>query len=263
MSHAPRWPAWAIPVVLVGLIATGLLTTLLAAVLGAALGSDEMTPALVLLAALLNLAVTWLVLRLVARRGGIDLEPAHLGLRRVPPRIALVVLAFGLAAAILVAALSGLAGDPLQDAGHPEELGDEISVIVLDLGTAVSVLARAVIAAIAVEIVLRGFALPALSGAIGRNFAIGVVAVLSSLTGTVELAPAAVVLGVVLCVMYLESGSIVPGIGLNAAVQAFVLGVTLDWSVAESAGLALAAGAAAIALVAGPIRSWDPGPARS
>jgi membrane protease YdiL (CAAX protease family) len=259
MTRAPAWPVWTVPLALIGIVSLGGLAVLAAAVLAALAGADEITPPLVVLAAVLSTTATWLVLRQVSRRAGIALAPADLGLRRVAPRMAIVVLAFGLAVALVAGGLTGLLADPLEDAQRPAELDAPV-----DLGPALllSVLGRAVIGAIAVEAVLRGFVLPALIGWRGRTLAIVLVAVLSSVTGSAPLAPAAAAIGVALCVMYLESGSILPGIALNAAVLAYVEGRVCDWTIVEAAGLGLAAGAAAFAVAWAGARSWDPGPAR-
>lgn len=257
MSHAPAWPRWTVPVVLVAVIVLGALTGVVAALAAAIAGADELTPATVLLANALLLAGTWLLLRAVARRDGIDLRPEHLGVRPVAPRMGLVVLAFGLAVALVAAGLTGLLAD--LDLEHPEELGPPIAVVQLDLGTVASVLGRAVLAGLATEVLLRGFALPALMGPLGRTGAILGVALLTALPGPVELAPATAAIGVALCVMYLESGSILPGVALSAGAQAYVLALSFGWSVPEAAGLAVPAALVAFALA----WSWDRGPRRS
>jgi membrane protease YdiL (CAAX protease family) len=261
MSHAPNWPGWTIPLVLLGVLGFAVLALVAAALVGVGLGGDELTPAVLVLGVALNLGGLWLILRRVSARADIDLEPAHLGLRRVSPRMAAVMLGFGLFVAVVAAALTAAFTDPVLEL--PRELGDEQTLVQLDFGTAASVFARAVLGAITAEVLLRGFALPALIGVTGRTAAILLLSLLTALTGILEFAPAAAAVSIALCVMYLESGSLIPGIGLHAAVQAFVLGLSFDWSVPESAGLALAAGFVAVALVAGPIRAWDPGPARS
>jgi membrane protease YdiL (CAAX protease family) len=245
MSDAPRWPAWAIPAVLIGAVAV-----LMVASLPLALGES---PGSVLAASVLTLAGLWALLQLVARRAGV--RPG-LGLRRITPRMTLVVLAFGTAVALVAAGLTALLADV--DLDHPGELGGEQAVVTLDLGTLAAVLARAVIGAIALELLLRGFLLPAVAQRAGTPLAVAGVGILGALAGDLDVAPAMAAIGVALCVMRLESGSILPGIALAAAVQAFVLGISFDWSLLESAGLAVPAGAVAYALA----WSWDrdPGP---
>lgn len=175
--------------------------------------------------------------------------------------MALVMLGFGLAVTLVAAGLTSLLTD--LDEPHPEELGEESAVIVLDLASAATILARAVVAAIALEILLRGYLLPAVMQRIGRVPAILLVGAVSALSVPAELIPAAVAIGIALCVMYLESGSILPGIALAGAVHGFVLGLSFDWSVPEAAALGAATGLLAFVAVLGPTRSWDPGPARS
>ena len=261
MSHAPRWPGWTVPVVLIAVILVSLVASVAIGLAAAALGADEVTPGLTLAIAVATLAVTWLVLRFVAARAGVDLRPAGLGLRRAAPRMALVVLGFGLAVALVAGGLTVALTDV--DLAHPEELGGETTVVGADLATAATVLARAVITAIVVEILLRGYLLAALLPHAGRTVAVIVAGALSAAVVPLEVAPVAVAVGIALCVMYLESGSILPGVGLAAAVNGFVLGVSFDWTVPESAALGLVSGVVAYLLVLGPTRSWDPGPARS
>lgn len=255
MSDAPRWPLWTIPAVLLGSVAVLLLAGLVAVLAASLAGADGVTPATVLLASALTLAGVWLMLRLVADRAGVD---DRFGLRAVTPRMTLVLLGFGAAVALAAAGLTALLADV--DLPHPDELGGERAVVPLDAGTAASVLARAVIAALALELLLRGFLLPALAPRTGTPLAVAGIAILTGLAASdLALAPALAAIGVALCVMALESGSIVPGVALQGAVQAFVLGVSFDWGPFESAALAVAAGAAAYGLA----RSWDRGPRRS
>lgn len=261
MTHAPRWPGWTVPAAVGGLIVGGLLASLAVAAAGAALGAEDLTPALVLAIAAAHLVMVWLVLRLVAARAGLDLRPAGLGLRTVSPRMALVMVGFGLVVALAAAGLTSLLTD--FDEPHPEELGGDNAVVVLDLASATTILARAILAAIALEIVLRGYLLPAVMQRTGRTAAILIVGALSAPGAPTELIPAAVAIGIALCVMYLESGSILPGIGLAGAVHGYVLGLSFDWTPAEAAALGAVAGLLAFLIVLGPTRSWDPGPARS
>jgi membrane protease YdiL (CAAX protease family) len=261
MSHAPRWPGWTIPAFVVALVLGGLFTSIAIGLAAAAVGVDDLTPALVLVGAVAYGAVAWLVLRLIARQAGVDLEPSGLGLRRVAPRMALVMLGFGLLVGLVAGGLTALLGE--FDPSHPQELGGETAVIGLDVGTAATILARAVLVAVLLEVILRGYLLAALLGHVGRWPAIVVVGFVSALSAPLDIAPAAVAVGIALGVMYVESGSILPGAALSGAVHGFVLGLSFDWGPFESAALGAVTGLLAFLCVLGPTRSWDPGPARS
>ena len=258
MSHAPRWPGPSVPLVLVAYFVLGLLASVVVALVAAGLGADDLTPGLSLLLALINCALLWLILREVSARAGIDLHPAQLGLRRVAPRMALVALAFGLLVAAIAAPVTHMFVDLVPD--RPRELPDPPALVGADVGTGIVILARAVIGVIAFEILARGFCLPALVPHIGRKPAILVVALISAFSGLALNPLAAAVLGAVLCVMYLEAGSLLPGIALHAAAQGLALGFAFDWQIAECAALAGVTGALALLLVAVPTRSWDRGP---
>ena len=257
MSQAPRWPAWTIPAVLLGALLALAAASLLAALVVVLLGADAVTPGTVVLAAAFDVAATYLVIRFVAGRAGIRLRPEHLGLTRVPPRMTLVVLGFGTA----VAALAGVATMLLTgvDPAAPPDLGGDEALVTFDLATAASVFGRAVLVAVAVELVLRGFALPALAQRLGSHAAVVLLAVLGALAVDLELAPAYAAIGVALGVMFLQSGSIVPGMALQAGVHAHYFGLSVEWSVPESLALAVPAAAAAFAIG----RSWDRGPRTS
>ena len=261
MSHAPRWPGLSVPLVLVVLFAAGLLASVAVALIAAALGADDLTPALALLLAVVHLALLLLILREAGARAGIDLQPTHLGFRRVAPRMALVVLGFGVLVAALAAPVTYMFVDLVPE--RPRELPDPPALIGAEAGTWMLLLARAVIGVIAFEILARGFCLPALVTHIGRRPAIAVVALLSAFSGLAVVPLAAAVLGAVLCVMYLASGSILPGIGLHAAAQGLALGFAFDWKPEEAAALAVVTGAVAFLLVAVPTRSWDRDPRTS
>ena len=258
MSHAPRWPGASVPVVLVAYFVLGLLVAVAVALVAAALGADDLTPGLALLLAVLHCALLLVILRTAAARAGIDLSPAHLGLRRVAPRMALVVLGFGLLVAAIAAPVTHMFADLVPE--RPRELPDPPALVGAEAGTAMVVLAHAVIGVIAFEVLARGFCLPALVPHVGRKPAIVVVALISAFSGLALNPLASAVLGAVLCVMYLESGSILPGIGLHAAAQGLALGFAFDWQVAECAALAGVTGALALLLVAVPTRSWDRDP---
>ena len=259
MSDAPRWPGWTIPVVLLGSLVAITIASAIGGLLSVLAGADAVTPGAVTIAALLSVAALWLLLKLVASRAGIDLAPRDLGLRRVRARLALVVLAFGVLVAAAAGGLTALLADV--DLEHPPDLGEEGDLVTLEPGLAVSVLGRAVLVAVAIELVLRGFALPALAQRFGRTAAVAALTVLGGLLAGAdpELIPAYAVISTALCVMYIESGSIAPGIALQSGVSAHFLAISIDWTVPEAIALAVPAAAIGFALA----WSWDRGPRRS
>lgn len=91
----------------------------------------------------------------------------------------------------------------------------------------------ALVAPVVEEVVFRGFLFPALRGKLGwipaailSGFIFGA---LHGGTDPVFLLPLAV-FGVVLCVLYQRTGSLIPGMGLHALNNGLALGSTLDWS---------------------------------
>ncbi len=134
--------------------------------------------------------------------------------------------------------------------------------------TLVSLLARGVVLVVVTEVVLRGFVLPVLVRRLGRGWGIAVVVLAGTATGSVVagtpgLALPAAVLGLLLCLLYLETGSILPGLGLSGAAAGAVLGISLGWSppAVAAAAIGCAAGAAGPALALARLAGGAPAPA--
>jgi membrane protease YdiL (CAAX protease family) len=176
-------------------------------------------------------------------------------------------LAGGLGLGVLVVALAAAAAELLGGAlgtlAVPVELSEqsdwarafgEPDPTVVDPGPAAacSVLARALIGPLCAELLLRGFVLPILVRRFGEVLAVAVLAPLTALTfagvaGSAWLALPGLALGAVLCLLYLETGSILPGAALAATWSGLMLGLAFRWGLGEAVLLALACGAAAIA----------------
>lgn len=264
MTHAPRWPAWTLAALFGWLLASG---TLVTALVRAAIGSGETRPAGTLLVMLGTLVLVVAGIRFVVDWAGLTLGPEGVGLRAPSPRMAAVTLGFGMTAVVAIALLQTWLGDPVYEP-PPELRGDPLlgtqPAAGVDAASLTTVLGRAVVAAVAVEIIVRGYFLPALSRYVGRAVAVGVVVALTSLTEDAEAVRAgAVALGLVLCFMYFECGSILPGVAVNAGAHAYLLGARMDWTAGESLAVALPAAALAYGLALGVARSWDRGPRRS
>jgi membrane protease YdiL (CAAX protease family) len=256
---------WAVPVTLLagwfaGLVAAGLLLALLAV---AGLGGD-LTPASALLVS-------------AAVAGG--MVAAVLVLTPPPGRLAaLGMRSPGLASGLLWAALAALVlgafaflwtqlADVAGALALPEELDtttplekqlgvdDDTGERELSLAVAVSALAHVAIPAAAAELVLRGYVLAQLERRPGLWLALPVSALLqvgpvahAAGSGAGPLVPLAVVLGLVLCALYLGTGSLYPGIGISGLVLGVLFGSALGWTLSEALALAAACAGAALAL---------------
>jgi membrane protease YdiL (CAAX protease family) len=256
------------------------LVTILALALA---GTDRLTPAGVLLFCAISTGGTLSALRALAQRTT-RLEPAQLGLRPVPPRLAAVAIGAGALAIALLAILAQATGHPFAQPSIPPELSSQDSVsralgdpdptiVTVGFATAVSVFARAVVAVVVVEILLRGFVLPILARRLGAPGAIAIVAVCfgslaPALGGRGDLVVEAMALGALLCWLYAETGSILPGIAVAAAATGGLLAAGFGWGLAAVLVQALACGTCAVGLVVplalgGPTRIWDLRPGTS
>ncbi len=276
--EVPDWPGWTVPAALVlGWIAGTILAALLVLPFAAA-GGGDLSPAGALAA---SLGLCAGLLGAVALLGSHTAEPLrahHLGLRAAPPGGA---FAWG---ALCVAVLAAFAYfwaqvvDLSTAFGVPEELGDTTPLsrglgagpdsgrVDLSLGVAASALGRVVVAAVAAEIVLRGFALPALAHWRGPWVALPVCALLSAgplayAAGGGEAAAALVPIGfaagLVLCWLYLETDSLYPGTAVSSLVLGVAFGQAIDWSLPESGALAAVSACVAVALARGATALLD------
>jgi len=250
VAEAPRsWPPWTAFVALIAGFGVALFGALVIGIFAAALGADFDNPP-----AAVNIAAT--VVQDVALVGSAVLfarmqGPArawHFGLRPTRARraTALVLLAWGLFlvfSAVWVAALGIHEHDDL-----PKELG-------VDQGAASLIAVAAlvtVVAPIAEEVFFRGYFFSALRNWRGvwpaaaiTGIVFGLVHAGSSPIGF--LAPLAV-LGVLLCLLYVRTGSLYPCIVLHSLNNAVAFGVGEHWRW-QLIPLVVLASLAAIALV--------------
>ena len=164
----------------------------------------------------------------------------QLGLRAPDdPAGALLALLAAAIALGVVAALWAVLGDLRGSLDVPPEIDTRtLTAQIYDLplreavpfgpGLIASALAGCVLPVVAGEILLRGFAFPALCGWKGPIPAALIVSVLfgglTTLAGRPGLAVLSMLLGLVLCALYVATGSLLPGIALASAGSAVALG---------------------------------------
>jgi membrane protease YdiL (CAAX protease family) len=239
-ERVPRWPALAGVAALGGAALIAAFAPLLAALPALAVGGHRTSPAIVLLGALLSAAAIVLLVARLARLTR-PVSAAQLGLRAPDdPRRALLLAAGAALLLGAVAAAWAALGDPRAALTVPPELDTRsIAAQVYDLpvrepvalgpGLIASALARCVLPVVAGEILVRGFAFPALSEWRGPVASAVIVSVLfggiTQLSGAPVVAGLSMLLGVLLCTLYAATGSLLPGVALAAVASAAGLGV--------------------------------------
>lgn len=261
----PEWPARDGVIAILGAVLVSVVAASVAAVVVVAAGSDGQTGfGTLLLWALATPGFAWVVV-LVARRT----QPptaAELGLRTLSPELALRVLGAALAIFVVVVALWALVVDMDAALSVPEQLSsreleafvdpDGADAVGLSANALALVLALGVVAPLGLEILLRGFVLPALSSWRGTLPAVAIVCVLGTVTANADgaLLPCVIVLQLLLCALYLLTGSLLPGIALSAGASGVALGAAFGWTLPGVLAVSLAcaalasAGAVAVAL---------------
>ena len=268
-DRVPAWPplAGALALLTAALLAAG--AALVAAVPAVVAGVERTSPALALLAGVLTSAAIVGTVILFARLTR-PVTGEQLGLRMPSDPATAVLLALAAAVALAVlAAIWQLFGDLRASLDVPPELDTRtLTAQIYDLplrdpvpfGPAllVSALAGCVLPVVAGEILLRGFAFPALWAWKGPLPAVLIVSVvfggLTSLAGQPGVAVLSMLLGLALCALYLATGSILPGIAVASAASAAALGVACALAPAAIAGLALGCALVSVALGALPAR---------
>jgi membrane protease YdiL (CAAX protease family) len=268
-DRVPAWPPLAAVFALGGALVVAALAPLGAAVPAAIAGLDRTSPAIALLAAGLTAAGIVAVVCAIARLTR-PVSGEQLGLRAPedPGRTLLMTLA---TAAVLgvVAALWTVLGDLRGSLDVPAEVDTRtLTAQLYDLplreavpfgpGLLASALATCVLPVVAGEILLRGFAFPALCAWKGALPAALIVSVLfgglTSLAGRPGLAVLSMLLGLALCALYAATGSLLPGIALASAASAVALGFACALAPAAVAGLAAGCALVSVALGAVPAR---------
>ena len=266
-DRVPAWPPLAGALALVVAAVLAAAASLVAAVPAVVAGVERTAPAVVLLAGVLTAAAITGTVVCFARLTR-PVSGDQLGLRPPadPPTAALLALA-AFAALAVVAAVWQLLGDPRGSLGVPPELDTRtLTAQLYDLplrdpvpfgpGLLVSALAGCVLPVVAGEILLRGFAFPALWAWRGPVPAALIVAVLfgglTSLAGQPGVTVLSMLLGLALCALYLATDSLLPGLAVASAASAVALGVACALAPAAIAGLALGCAAVSVALAAIP-----------
>jgi membrane protease YdiL (CAAX protease family) len=197
------------------------------------------------------------------RAGGAAAVAARLGVRRCDPRRALVAGGLAAAALALSCGLLALAG-AVGGVRVPRELtrldglawaaGWSEPAVPFDVAAVASLLARAVVGTVVLELLLRGAVLPALARAIGAWPAIAVTALVGgisfgALAGDGRLLVPAVALGALLGPLLVATGSIVPGAALSSGFAAAAMALACGWGPAGAAIAAAGCAAAASAVL--------------
>jgi membrane protease YdiL (CAAX protease family) len=256
----PAWPVWMAPAAIAGTWAAGWIAGIVIAVGLAVRGADGVDAAALLVLVALTAAGGVTVMGLLAARVAPP-RPAVFGVRRVPPRLAATAVGLGVAVVGVAALLAHVLGDALGSLPVPAEVSDQSrwsrllgdpdpTVADVDAAAACSVLARALIGPLFAELLLRGFVLPILARRFGDGVAVAVLAPLTALTfagvgGEAWLLLPGLALGAVLCLLYLDTGSILPGAVVSASWSGFVLGLAFRWGAGDAALVGLSCGALA------------------
>lgn len=217
--------------------------------------SDDLPPAVTIIATILQNAAfvaTALVFASLAGRA----RPDVFGLVRTP-----LVRAVGLAALTFVAFLvfaavwsTVIGSDAREDA--PERLGADEGALAL-AGVLVLV---AVVVPVGEELFFRGFVFGVLRERTGLWLAALVSGLLfggaHALGSPVEFLVPLAFLGVAFCLLYAQTGSLLPSIGLHALNNGLATGVSLDWAGWQTALAALLAPCAAVGLALAVAGAW-------
>jgi membrane protease YdiL (CAAX protease family) len=239
----PAWPAWTpFAALLIGLM-VALVGQTIVLVIAAAFGwdGDRQTPAMTIAGTIIQdagfiggaVAMAWIT----AGRP----TPAQFGLRRPSAVQAIGGVVGAYVTFQLVALLYALVVNTSQKQDILDQLGANRSGAYL----AASAVVVCVLAPIAEELLFRGFfftalrnAMPTLLAAISTGVLFGLVHVIG--TPFPLIVPLAV-LGFLLCLLYLYTGSLLPCMALHSINNAIAFGVSLNWSVAATLALVIAA----------------------
>jgi membrane protease YdiL (CAAX protease family) len=267
-TRVPAWPALAGAAALLGGIVVATFAPLIAVIPAALARADRANGVIALLTALLvSGGILLVVVRVAALTRPVTAD--QLGLR-APDAPGRSLLLLGAAALVLVALAA--AWNALGDLGSGLEVPPELDPrtttaqlyhlpvrepIPFGPELVLSALARCVLPVVAAEVLLRGFAFPALCSWKGPVPAALIVSVLfgglSQLFGAPGIAVLSMVLGGLLCFLYLATGSLLPGIALSAAAAGVALGAACAMAPATVAVLAVACTAGATLLAAVPL----------
>ena len=266
-TRVPKWPPAAAVAAILAAAVISSLVPLTAAAPAILTGDDRAQPGIVLLGAVpAAIAMVAVVCPLAHLPRPVTAD--QLGLR-TPGDVPQAVLLAAAAALVLagVAAAWALLGDLQNSLAIPPEIDNRSGVArayelpvreAVDWGPGLiaSALARCVFPVVAAEILLRGFVFPALSSWKGPVPAALIVAVLfgglGQLAGAPGVAVLSMVMGLLLCLLYVATGSLLPGIALASAAAATGLGASAALSPASIAALAIGCAVLSVAVAAAP-----------
>jgi membrane protease YdiL (CAAX protease family) len=239
----PPWPAWApFAALLTGLI-VALVGQTIVLVFASAFGwsGDHQTPAMTIIGTVIQdvgfiggaVAMAWVT---VGRP-----TPAQFGLR--PANVVQAI--GGVVGAYVTFQVVALLWALVVDTSQKQDILDQLGANRSDGYLAASAVVVCVLAPIAEEILFRGFfftalrnAMPTLLAAISTGVLFGLVHVIG--TPFPLIVPLAV-LGFVLCLLYLYTGSLLPCMALHSINNAIAFGVSLKWPLAATLALVIAA----------------------
>jgi membrane protease YdiL (CAAX protease family) len=239
----PRWPPWApFVALLIGLMVALVgqtIVVLVATVAG--WDGDRQTPAMTIIGTIVqDLGFIGGVIVMAWATAGRP-TPSQLGLRRVDPGRAVA----GVVVAYIAFQLVALIYAALVDTSQKQDILDQLGVNRSEGYLIASAVVVCVFAPIAEELLFRGFLFPALRTAMPTALAATGTGVLFGLVHVIGtpfalIVPLAV-LGLLLCLLYLHTGSLLPCMALHSINNAIAFGVSLNWSVAATLALVIAA----------------------
>ena len=253
----PRWPAWyAISAFLVGVVATFIVVGIAAAATGTT-SADE-SPAFTIVATLLQGAI-FVGTAVMFASFTAPPRPWHFGLRRSRFWPAIGWAALAMFSFYVFAAVYSVAVHPTAKQGITESLGaDKGAVGVIAAGMMVIAIGPA-----AEEFFFRGFfyralrsRFPILLAALIDGTLFGAIHYDFSGSGLLLILPPLAVLGFVLCLVYEQTGSILPTIALHSLNNAIAYGVQADaWGVSLVLGPLVIVACVLAPRFVGPLRA--------
>ena len=254
-SGLPAWPPWAPLVAFIGALAVALVASVVMVVAVELAGVDvdaDDTPPGVTIGATVAQGIGLVVFAvLIARATAGRVSPADFGIRRTDPARAVGWTAAAWVAFLVVSAAWAAALGIEQSDDLPERLGADDDTAAL---VAVTIMAT-VVAPITEELFFRGFCFTALRrwlGLLPGAIATGVIfgAIHAGGSDAEFLVPLGV-FGVILCLLYWKTNSLLPPMVLHALNSSIAVGVSLEWpawavalTMAVASGLIVAGGLA-------------------
>jgi membrane protease YdiL (CAAX protease family) len=269
-STDSTWSPTTAGLVVLGAFAAVLVGALVAAVVLTAAGADRQTGTGTLLGSAVAVAATLLIVQRVAGRNP-QSTAEQVGLRGMPVPRAAQLLVPAAAAIAVVVVVWGLLVDVNAALPAPDQItgarpidrlldgGQARGAIDVDVGIVAGIVGLGVLGPWLAELVLRGVVLPALAAWRGPLVAGIVVSVLGLTTGVGVIVESDLYLCVlalqgVLCLLYLNAGSLLPGIALSSLVTGLALAVSFDWSAPAAIVVAAACAAGSLGLTLAAVR---------